>query len=114
MAVQPESTIGDALLESLRAHARAIRPAPAALVLFGSVARGDAGPDSDLDVLAVRPTTVAWDDDAYADALIDWQERAWDLTGRPVGLIEAEEAEVPDLLARAGSVWQDIASEGSS
>jgi predicted nucleotidyltransferase len=88
--------------------------APAvALIVFGSVARGQAGPDSDLDVLAVRPASVAFDDDEWTDALIDWSERARTVCGRPVEILEAGEDEVPALLAMpAPSVWHDIATEG--
>src|SRR5580704_12248764 len=42
-------------IKSLRRTARSIRPRPASLVLFGSLARGTADADSDVDVLAVRP-----------------------------------------------------------
>jgi len=97
----------------LRESADAIRPVPAALLLFGSVARGEAHRGSDLDVLAVRPSSVDYDDDSWAEALISWCERAREIVGRPVQMMEANEPEVPELLRRSGpSVWQAIASEG--
>jgi predicted nucleotidyltransferase len=101
------------VIDLLRASADAIRPVPAALLLFGSVARGEARRGSDLDVLAVRPSSVGYDDDSWAEALISWCERAREIAGYPVQMMEAKEAEVPELLRRPGpSVWQAIASEG--
>ncbi|MGH9061402.1 MAG: nucleotidyltransferase domain-containing protein [Acidimicrobiales bacterium] len=101
-------------IERLRDAASFIAPAPAALMVFGSVARGNDGPDSDLDVLAVRATGVAFDDDDWADSLAVWSATAWEVTGRPVALIDADEDEIPELLGRPGdTVWRRIAREGA-
>ncbi|MBA4370974.1 MAG: hypothetical protein C0418_05275 [Coriobacteriaceae bacterium] len=48
--IEAESSLGDALRADL---AEALSGAAVAVVLFGSVARGEAGPGSDIDVLAV-------------------------------------------------------------
>jgi predicted nucleotidyltransferase len=69
-----------------RVEALAARHYPArdvSVALFGSVARGDAGPNSDLDLLVVAP----YDDDraaALADEL-ETSARAW--TGGPVQVL---------------------------
>lgn len=103
-----------AALERLRALAVDITPAPASLVVFGSFARGDADPDSDIDVLAVRPpglSSVA--DDDWVDSLGRWADTATRTVGNPVNLIELEAREVAGLLARRGpSVWHDAARDG--
>ena len=44
---------GDALAEIIRRIVRVA--APERIVLFGSGARGEAGPDSDLDLLVIKP-----------------------------------------------------------
>jgi hypothetical protein len=101
------------VVELLRDAARSILPGPAALVLFGSTARGEARADSDVDVLAVRPFGVAFDDDGWTDAVIAWCEVAQRVTGRCVQVLDASEEEVPELLGRPGpTVWRDIATEG--
>lgn len=52
------------------------------VAIFGSVARGDAGPDSDVDLLVVVP---GLDDEAEAlRTLLTERVRAW--TGQPVGV----------------------------
>lgn len=99
--------------EMLRAHASEIVPQPVALIVFGSTARGDERPDSDVDVLAVRPAGVDFEDDIWTDTLDGWRCAARDVTGRPVQLIEAGVDEVAGLLARPGpTVWTAIAHEG--
>ena len=52
--------------------------------LFGSVLRGDFGPDSDVDVLVVMAEDAGWD-------LFDWVDMIEELKGiygRPVDLVE--------------------------
>jgi hypothetical protein len=102
-----------ALIEQLRAWAGAIQPEPAALILFGSTARGEAGRDSDVDVLAVRPACVPFDDDPWTDAVVVWCCQVKEMTGRYVQMLDAGEDEVPALLSRPSpSVWWSIAREG--
>ena len=104
---------GQPWLAALSASARAMIPQPAGVIMFGSYARGEATPQSDVDVLLVRPTGIDFDDDVWADGVASWWIAARGLTGCPVEVIEAEEDEIPDLLARPEpTVWQAIASEG--
>ena len=101
------------VLARLGELAVSITPAPVSLIVFGSFARGRAGAASDLDVLAVRPTSVASDDDGWTDSLGAWSDRARRTVGNPVNLVEIGSDEVPQLLAHpAPSLWAQIASEG--
>jgi len=50
----PAPTI-DADLERVKAALAGVQPRPGRVLLFGSRARGDAGPDFDLDLLVVMP-----------------------------------------------------------
>ena len=40
-------------------------PAGAEVILFGSVARGEAGPHSDLDFLVIEPEVTDWGEESY-------------------------------------------------
>lgn len=104
--------VRDAVLRRLRQGARAIRPAPASLVVFGSFAAGTAISDSDVDVLAVRASDVPEDNGEWLDSLGRWVDRAARITGNPVNLLLVGESEVPDLLDRRGSVWGEAAQNG--
>jgi len=100
------------VLDRLRAEAASITPAPASLLVFGSFARGQARAASDLDVLAVQSHQLRWEDDTWTESLWGWVRLARRLVGNPVELVEVSLEEVPELLARSGSVWQAIATEG--
>lgn len=102
----------DAILGRLREQAQRLRPAPASLTLFGSFARGDARADSDLDVLAVQARETQWHDDRWVDSLAAWTRFAGRLTGNRVDLLEVDLEELPKLVERPGSVWENIAAEG--
>jgi uncharacterized protein len=86
----------DAVLERLRAHEAELKTMGVArLSLFGSVARGEAGADSDVDLAAeldrTRPIGLF-----RFEAM---RERIEDLLGRPVDLIP-EPIEKPRLRLR--------------
>ena len=75
----------DEVISTLRAHEPELRAAGIVrLSLFGSIARDQGRPDSDVDLLAVF-------DDARQLSLLDVigiENRLADLLGRPVDLIE--------------------------
>lgn len=67
---------------------------PRAAVLFGSAARGEAGPESDLDLLVIRAATVEeampeWDEQL---GLLGRQTTEW--TGNEARVLELSEVEV--------------------
>lgn len=100
-------------IDHMRRLAADITPPPASLVVFGSFARGEAGPESDIDVLAVRPAGMDSDSDEWTESLGVWTERARRTLGNPVNVIEVAAEEIPALLARPGpSVWQDASRDG--
>lgn len=74
---------GDDVLAALREHKSALveRFGVAGLALFGSFARGDAGADSDVDVL------VRFDGPATSKSYFGTQFYIEDLLGRPVDLV---------------------------
>ena len=111
-AVLNLSTLTDRVLERLEEAAADMKPAPVSIVLFGSLARGEADEDSDIDVLVVRDPEIPDDDGAWLDAVGRWTSFARRVTGNPVNVVEKSADEVPNLTRRKGSVWQDIASEG--
>src|SRR5664280_476791 len=52
----------DELLRRIRDHIERWMPRAVAVWLFGSAARGEGGPRSDIDLLVVRPDALAHDD----------------------------------------------------
>jgi predicted nucleotidyltransferase len=111
-AVVALAGLRDSVIERMRLDARTIDPAPASLVIFGSFARGEARESSDIDVLAVRGPGVGMDNDSWTDTLHGWADRATRLAGNPVNLLDEPCEDMPRLLSRPGSVWDDAVRDG--
>jgi predicted nucleotidyltransferase len=86
-------------------------PPPVTACLFGSAARGEAGPSSDIDVLLVVPADLA----ASVDAEHAWQEqvdalmqkvRMW--SGNTCEVLELTIAELEDAVAREDGLVRDL------
>jgi DNA-binding MarR family transcriptional regulator len=99
-------------IDRLRVLAGAIHPAPASLVLFGSLARGEADADSDIDVLMVRRADVDEDDERWNRTLGDWLIEARRATGNPVNHLEVSAAQVPSRLRSRKPMWRDVQRDG--
>jgi len=99
-------------IQELRRLAAHIRPEPASLILFGSFARGDADEESDIDVLAVRPASVAESDEDWVNGIGKWSEQATTIAGNPVNLIVASEQEIPGHLQKQEPLWVSMLREG--
>ncbi len=84
------------LIERLRALlAGWEQPAKVAL-LFGSVARGEASADSDLDLLIVRGRNCDPDSDGWRSQLLDLEQSATAWTGNDARVLEYGERELTD------------------
>ena len=100
------------VVEELAGAAQRLRPPPVSVVLFGSFARREAGRDSDLDVLVVRPASLPEDDPAWRSGVDGWRAVARRLTGNRVDVLEVPEAEVGRRLRSRHPLWGDIRSDG--
>ena len=104
MALQ--ATTIDADLEAVKAALAGVQPRPGRVLLFGSRARGDARPDSDLDLLVVMPQATL--------TPLERQQALWLLraalrplslsVGVDLGVVGEEDAE-----RLAGSRWHVVA-----
>jgi hypothetical protein len=106
------ANLRDRVLIQFRATVGDIDPTPASLVVFGSFATGRAREGSDIDVLVVRPSGVDADDPGWIDSVGHWADRAGRIAGNPVSLLDIAIEELPRLLDKPGSVWQNAAEHG--
>lgn len=83
---------------------------PLSVVVFGSLARGEADEGSDVDVLIVRPEGI--DDDDWSASVGQWRRSARLLTGNRVEVLEADASEVGRLLRSHKPLWKDIVQDG--
>ncbi|MEX2613210.1 MAG: nucleotidyltransferase domain-containing protein, partial [Gaiellaceae bacterium] len=99
------------LVERLRENLESWRPKPAVALLFGSVARGEATQDSDLDLLLIRPDSVDGDDLTWRGQVLELQRAATAWTGNEARVIEYAEQELADLAGKE-LVLEQAATEG--
>lgn len=100
------------LLGRIRAEIAAWEGAPVFAALFGSAATGGMRPDSDIDLLVVRPKHVGTEDPKWRHQLegLSTEVTAW--TGNDTRVLELGEDEVQDGLGRGERVLADIRDEG--
>jgi hypothetical protein len=85
---------------------------PVSVVLFGSAARGEAEPSSDVDLLVVRPSDVTVEDPAWADDVAHLAEmvRVW--TGAPCEILEYDVAELQELAGAGDPLVATLRRDG--
>jgi predicted nucleotidyltransferase len=115
LAVRPLLALArlrDSLIDEMRQSAKRIRPAPANITFFGSLARGDGDAASDLDLVIVRAAGVAEDDSTWEKTVAAYQDRIARVSGNPVNRIDVSVDEVPRLARSRVGLWQAVRHEG--
>lgn len=82
------------LIERLRESIGEWKIRPAAAALFGSIARGEGTAESDLDILIVRASSVAADDNRWSEQLLELERAATSWTGNDTRVVEYAEQEL--------------------
>lgn len=85
------------LIGRLRQVIEAWRIPPAAAVLFGSAARGDAEQTSDIDILLIRRARIDADEPLWREQVVELESLATALTGNDTRVTEYSNDEVERL-----------------
>jgi predicted nucleotidyltransferase len=101
----------DLVLDGLSVAARAMPILPISILVFGSMARGDATRTSDIDVVMVRPGRGAGMAN-WSVGVEEWCHAVGRLTGNGVDVMEVDEGDVRARLRSHSPVWPDIQHEG--
>lgn len=102
----------DTVLDEMGLLAGALPNPPVSAIVFGSFARREAEPDSDIDVVVVRPAAIDEDNDEWSASLEAWRRDVRRLSGNPVEILEVSEQEARSKLRSRGQVWVDIRRDG--
>lgn len=81
---------------------------PVAASVFGSAARGDGGPRSDIDVFLVRPVDIVADDSHWTDAVAALREQIYRWSGNHAGIIDVSPGEVDAMIERDEPLLKDL------
>jgi hypothetical protein len=98
------------VLDRLRDAISGWEQPPVLVVLFGSVARGEATPQSDLDLLVMRPADCEPDEPVWQQQLSTLQAHASAWTGNDARILEFGEQELTD--GEPQQVLTDAAGDG--
>lgn len=88
------------------------KPPAVSVVLFGSVARGEAGLASDIDLLVVRPDSVAAVDLAWERQVDELTVSVHRWTGNPCEILEYGESELAALISAGDSLVDNLRNDG--
>jgi predicted nucleotidyltransferase len=102
----------DTLIERLRERIEAWPIACSYAALFGSAARREMRPDSDLDLFVVRPNDVDEDDEQWREQLDTLSHDLTSWTGNDARILEYSADEVRRGLRTRDGVLVDITAEG--
>ena len=101
----------DRVLSELGELAKLMVIPPVSIIVFGSFARGEAGRESDVDIVMVRGNCVGASSE-WSEGLDEWRRSARRLTGNEVEVMEVDEFDVSLRLRSRRPVWKDIRREG--
>jgi predicted nucleotidyltransferase len=102
----------DLLLDLVTKQIGRWSPKPIAVVLFGSIAKGTAKPDSDIDLLIVRPRTVSEDDDAWQDQLFRLTLAVQKATGSELNYLDYSQAELTRMAKSGARLAKELSQSG--
>ena len=99
------------LFRRIEEHVAGWPIAPVNVTLFGSAARRDGTPRSDIDLLVIRPETIA-DDDLWTTGGFDLRMAVGSWTGNDVQVIEYGESEFRDRWREGGAFVREVVETG--
>lgn len=111
-AIQALAFMRNVMIERLRTT---IADWPVAAVhasLFGSAARGDGGPGSDVDLLLVRADGVSDDDEQWVSQTMAMVSDVLHCTGNHAAVIEVGTAEVREWIRKPNALFDQIRQDG--
>lgn len=99
-AIEELASLRDRFISRLQAEAQTWELPAAAVWLFGSASRGQGGPDSDIDILVVRPDETSDSDPRWLAQLETLAEHASRWSGNACEIVEYSSTELQRLIRR--------------
>lgn len=100
------------LLDRMSTRVKSWGIPPAFAALFGSAARGDMLPDSDIDVFVVRPESVDTEDARWGDQLAGLSRDVTAWTGNDTRVLDLSEKETRRGISAGDEVLAEIRAHG--
>lgn len=101
----------EALVERIRVDVAAWAVPPVSASLFGSAARGEAGPHSDVDIVVVPGTHGPSEATMWAEQLDQLAQHVLDWSGNHCEILELTEAELADARVRNDRLVSELRND---
>jgi hypothetical protein len=111
-AVMALADLRGALVEAMADEVRSWAVPAVAVWLYGSVARGEAGPASDVDLCVVRRDSVDEADPVWAGQVAGLQARVLTWTGNHAEVLEYPMSDLRELASVADPIVASLKAEG--
>jgi hypothetical protein len=102
----------DAMIGEMARIADGLPVAPAAVIVFGSFARGESDAGSDIDTVLVRPADLDESDEAWSASVEQWRGTVRRVSGNAVEVLEVGSDEIASHLSSRRQIWRDIRRDG--
>lgn len=110
-AIMMLANLRERLIQRMREAVLSWVIAPVAVWMFGSAARGDAGPHSDIDVLIVRHDTVDLDSESWQQQLSNLSSAVTAWSGNDCQILEFSRSELAELVASDERLVTELRSD---
>ena len=111
-AVEALASLRQQLWTRIAQHAHSWAHQPEAVVVYGSVARGDGDRTSDVDLLVIRPDDVDQDDSSWHRDLTDLATRVRRWTGNPCEVLDRSAGQLRTMATDGERLLTEIRRDG--
>lgn len=99
------------LFERIADNVRSWKIQPVSLAIFGSAARGDGTPESDIDVLVVRSNNLDADSPAWEEQIYELSLLIYKWSGNHASMIQADEKEIVQMVKSKNPIVNSLAKD---
>jgi predicted nucleotidyltransferase len=111
-AVEHLATLREKLWDRIVEQVNTWAHRPDALVVFGSMARGDGSSESDIDILLIRPADVPVSDGRWHNDLTVFASKITTWTGNSVDLLDYTRADLMAMAVAREALLDNIRDDG--
>lgn len=99
------------LFERIEGSIKSWKIQPVSLAIFGSAARGDGTPESDIDVLIIRSNKVDEDSTVWEEQLYELSHLIYKWSGNHASIIQANEKEIAQMVKDKKSIVKSLKTD---
>ena len=110
-AIMILANLRERLIQRMREAALGWVIAPVVVWMFGSAARGDPGPRSDIDVLVVRPDSIDVENESWQHQLSNLSSNVTAWSGNDCQILEFSRSELAGLVESGERLVADLRSD---